>query len=113
MGNIALTLQFATGRELVFNEYSTIDMNRNGANTHINVTNNNLNFAFSEVFDQIQELLGDDKYFSINAKREGGEKTFPNMTVDYHLTGQGEILHFGTFVDYQQEQQENNEESTE
>ena len=91
--SIRLTLSIAD-RELPITEYSTLDINRQGNNININITNDKQDFAFNAIFDQIQASLGSDKPFEITAKQEKGETTFTNMTANYYLSTQSEILHF-------------------
>ena len=56
---MTLILRF-TIKEYVFDEYTTIDLNRQSDWVHINITNSNQNFAFNNVFERITEYLGDD-----------------------------------------------------
>ncbi|MCL2215783.1 MAG: hypothetical protein FWB91_02055 [Defluviitaleaceae bacterium] len=88
-----LIMHFTAG-DLVFAEYTTLDINRQRDQFHINVTNDKADFAFNGVFSKIMELLDTDEAFSITVKQERGQAEFDRMAVSYHLTGQMEILNF-------------------
>lgn len=97
--SIVLVLHFTDRRELVFDKYTTLDINRSSINDiHINATNTNEDLQFNGVFEEIAGLLGDDKCFSVTIKREKGQATFDGMAVDYYLNAGAEVLHFGRRV---------------
>lgn len=107
--DIALILNFSGG-EIVLEEYSRIDISRHGNEVHINVSNDNPDMAFNDKYNIILDLLGNDETFSVTVKKEKGQATFENMAADYYLTNDGEMLHFGTKPEQQQEQQEESKE---
>ena len=95
-----------TGRELTLDEYTTLDINRQGDQLHINATNTGQDMAFNSFYDKILEHLGDDETFTITIKKEKGAATFTDMTADYYLNSAAEILHFGRRI-AEQKQDEN------
>jgi len=113
MDKAVLYLQFAN-HLLVFSEYSTLDISRRGNEFNINVTNQNADLAFNAIYNKFLEYLEKDKTFTVTVKKENGEATFHNIAADYHLTGQGELLHFKKITE-QTEAQKNgvNDESLE
>lgn len=110
--SIVLILHF-TGRELVFSEYTTLDMGRqHNSDTHINATNQKLDLAFHSVFEQITEYLGDDLSFAVTIKTEEADISFADIVADYYLTTHGETLHFGKRLILQEEQEQQQESET-
>jgi len=110
MASTALILHLPAN-DLLLDKYSTLDMSRQNNEFHINVTNNEPDLAFNALFDEIRERLGEEITFSVTVKKEKGQATFNAVAVDYHLTGQGEILHFSKPI--QQQEQEQQEETAE
>ena len=105
MSNITLILHLPA-RDLYLSKYSTLDINRRCKEFYINLTNNEPDFAFNAVFDEILEGLGESKTFSITAAKEKGTAEFEDASVDYHHTGQGEILYFSKAIQRQKREQE-------
>lgn len=99
------------GHDLTLDTYSTLDINRHGNEFGINVTNNEPTFAFNTLFEEITKCLDGEKSFSLTVKKEKGQAVFNPVSADYHLTGQGEILHFSKPI--QQQEQEQQEETAE
>ena len=73
-------------------DYTTVDISRTSHDININITNNTGDFAFNSIFNAItynppgpvKLIIESDKAFVI----------FDNMTVNYHLNTEIEILHF-------------------
>jgi hypothetical protein len=89
-----LIIHFAS-KEIIVSEYSTMDINRQGEQLHVNLTNDKDDLAFNSIYDEILELLGKEKTFAITIQKEKGKATYADISVDYHLNGDVEILHFG------------------
>ena len=96
---ITLTLHFPDEGELVFEEYTTLDINRQRNQFNINATNTENDFAFNATFDSIMEHLGDEEFFSVTIENKRGTVEIDRMTVHYYLTNESEILHFSQNLD--------------
>ena len=99
--DIAITMHFSDNKELALENYSTLDISRKGQEFHANATNTSPNLAFNDLFTEIHGYLGKDETFSVTVARGEGQATFDRIIVDYYLTGQSEVLHFGQKLEQQ------------
>jgi len=104
---IKLLLHFAE-EEISITHYSTLDINRQGEHLNVNITNTNDDMAFNTIYDKILEFLVKDETFSLSIQKEKGKATFADMTADYYLNGDAEILHFGRLIEENQQEKEEN-----
>ncbi|MCL2189824.1 MAG: hypothetical protein FWB87_13780 [Defluviitaleaceae bacterium] len=91
-----ITIYFKGGKQLAIGEYTTLNISRTGTRTDINITNEKNNLAFDELFNQMLKHMKDDATIKVKVALEAGEVTYTDMTAEYFLTTQGEILHLGT-----------------
>ena len=93
---ITILMQFEGDRELIFDTYSTLDIQRNNKQLNINTTNTADDLAFNTLYDMILEYLGERKTFDIKLRMgENGAAAFRGMMVNYHLNTEREMLTFG------------------
>lgn len=84
------------GGDIPFTEYTSLDINRNAREAHINATNDKQDFAFNKFYEKILTLKAPDSPFPVTVKQEKGEAIFNDITVDYFLNAGVEVLHFTT-----------------
>ena len=92
--DIMLILHLAAGKTISINKYSTLDLSRYDNTTNINITNAEPDFAFNDLYEQIQKHLDKSETLTIEVKRKAGKATYHHMTAHYHLSIHNEILSF-------------------
>jgi hypothetical protein len=92
-----ITLKFKSGEtlEIRANMYTTINIQRTGKITNINITNDDKDFYFTTLFDRLVELQEDTPTFDITVKTDAdAEAVYSGMTANYYGSDVNEILHF-------------------
>jgi len=77
--DIAITMHFSNNKELVLENYSTLDISRKGREFNANATNTSPNLAFNDLFTEIQGYLGKDETFSVTVARGERRATFDRI----------------------------------
>ena len=97
--NMALQLSFPLGGVLTIDTYSTLDIQRNNKQIHINLTNNAHDLAFNSLYDEITELLGDYEEFALELRIDGDLARHVGMVANYYYNGSYEVLHLGKKIE--------------
>ena len=89
---VKLVLHFANGSNLKVDTYSSIDISRNKNDYNINLSNIEGDFTFNNLYDEVLEKMGEDKFFDVTVQKNDTTINTSQMTAHYYSSGEREVL---------------------
>ncbi len=93
---MAIILGFSNNKTLEVKNYTSINLNRNGRQLDINVTNTNNDLSLNAVYDRIIELQGSYDTFGVTVEAGESKAEFSGIEANYYNSGDVEVLHLAT-----------------